>query len=65
MRTFLQKLGLSSGVSLAILDSMSAVESVFSGRKTTIERTESIAMANEEDDSDLEASSRMSACGGC
>ena len=63
--SFLQKLGLSSGVSLAILDSMSAVESVFSGRKTTIERTESIAMANEEDDSDLEASSRMSACGGC
>jgi len=63
--SFLQKLGLSSGVSLAILDSMSAVENVFNGRKSPIERTESIAMAEEENDSDLEASSRMSACGGC
>lgn len=63
--SFLQKLGLSSGVSLAILDSMSAVENVFNGRKSPIERTESIAMAEEEDDSDIEASSRMSACGGC
>jgi hypothetical protein len=69
--SFLQKIGLSSGVSLAILDSVSAVEHVFAGgaRKAVSGAgvggagTTNVAMDGE--DSDIEESARCAGCGTC
>jgi Ran GTPase-activating protein (RanGAP) involved in mRNA processing and transport len=70
--SFLQKIGLSSGVSLAILDSVSAVEHVFAGgaRKAVSGAgvgsgagTTNVAMDGE--DSDIEENARLSGCGTC
>jgi len=62
--SFLKNLGLSSGVSLAILDSVSAVEKVFAGQNASSNKTAHMVM--EADDSDHDAASRVGgACGSC
>ena len=62
--SFLQKIGLSSGVSLAILDSVSAVEKVFTGQTTNAQSTADLGtLADEDDASDLVATSRMNSWG--
>jgi len=47
--SFLQKIGLGSDVSLAILDSVTAVERVFGGRKTTATGTAAVAEGGDDD----------------
>jgi outer membrane biosynthesis protein TonB/Ran GTPase-activating protein (RanGAP) involved in mRNA processing and transport len=62
--SFLKNLGLSSGVSLAILDSVSAVEKVFAGQNASSNKTAHMVM--EADDSDHDAANRVGgACGSC
>jgi len=58
--SFLQKIGLSSDVSLAILDSVSAVEHAFGGGGTT-DATAMVSTKNG-DSSDIETTSRLCAC---